>query len=489
MVDHSKLGNSMIPQNKTINLFNVVYDDEFVFLINSLSSLIKNYFKLTRSSIAEINEGLGNINLYSDLNKNEAQISFQEFKDIISKAENCENKSKDIEKELNVFFDKAKDIFKKMKQTRNSKIETATDLYRGVINNKENINDNSEIRKFKTERTQKSNSPTIRFAKSSRNFNPRSSESANKELAQKMLIFIETLELTKGNIGDDKLELLKNEMKNECLKLTNKPRTPSLGHKKENLSFTFNGKFEETKSKNDNLINQLKNEIKNLIKDKNSLQQENKKLKEEYDSMALLKDLSKVKAKSIQVEKIKSYEEQVAFLAKELDHKTKLLENNKNLEFEIAKLKNEISLINDENYEKSLKKEKEKNKELLKEIDAKEEEIDELNKKIKENREDIANKENVILMLTGKNTDQVEKIKKLSNQVDELTKNINDINMTKLKKEEELSNLSKIIKKQSNDMGMINELQSTIAQMTKEKDENKLQYENAIKELNDKDKT
>ena len=157
MVDHSKLGNSMIPQNKTINLFNVVYYAEFVFLINSLSSLIKNHFKLTRSSIAEINEGLGNINLYSDLNKNEAQISFQEFKDIISKAENCENKSKDIEKELNVFFDKAKDIFKKMKQTRNSKIETATELYRGVINNKENINDNSEIRKFKTERTQKSN--------------------------------------------------------------------------------------------------------------------------------------------------------------------------------------------------------------------------------------------------------------------------------------------------------------------------------------------
>ena len=46
---------------KLINLVNIVYDDEFVHIINKLSSSIKSYYKMTKKIISEINENLSNI--------------------------------------------------------------------------------------------------------------------------------------------------------------------------------------------------------------------------------------------------------------------------------------------------------------------------------------------------------------------------------------------------------------------------------------------
>ena len=45
-----------------INLVNVIYDDEFVQIINKLSNSIKSYFKITKKTIGEMNESLLNIN-------------------------------------------------------------------------------------------------------------------------------------------------------------------------------------------------------------------------------------------------------------------------------------------------------------------------------------------------------------------------------------------------------------------------------------------
>ena len=116
--------------------------------------------------------------------------------------------------------------------------------------------------------------------------------------------------------------------------------------------------------KNEMYIAQLKKEMKELIQEKKRLLQENEKMKEDYDNLAIIRDFSKMKTKNYQFEKIKSFEDQVQFLKIELNHKIKLIESNKNLEFEVAKLKNEIALLNEENQEKEIKNAKEKNKEL-----------------------------------------------------------------------------------------------------------------------------
>ena len=45
-----------------INLVNVIYDDEFVQIINKLSNSIKSYFKITKKTISELNDNLTNLN-------------------------------------------------------------------------------------------------------------------------------------------------------------------------------------------------------------------------------------------------------------------------------------------------------------------------------------------------------------------------------------------------------------------------------------------
>ena len=47
--------------SRLINLVNIVYDDEFVHIINKLSSSIKTYFKMAKKTISEINDNLSNL--------------------------------------------------------------------------------------------------------------------------------------------------------------------------------------------------------------------------------------------------------------------------------------------------------------------------------------------------------------------------------------------------------------------------------------------
>ena len=112
----------------------LLYDDEFIFLINGLNESIKEYYKVCRNNIIEANSFLSfyeeqgqatqslmeeiiNSNSYQRVNEVFEQIP--KINDIMSQLQINTNSN---EKNLNLFFEDAKLIFKKMKMKRKQKI-------------------------------------------------------------------------------------------------------------------------------------------------------------------------------------------------------------------------------------------------------------------------------------------------------------------------------------------------------------------------------
>ena len=121
-------------EQKEINLFNIIYDDDFVSLINGLSSTIKDYYKLTKLNINETTSFHNflekeNLILKNTINEMNKTNSLNKTNDLLSSIEkinetkiNLEDTNKENEKNLIKFLDNAKTFFKKMKQTRNEKL-------------------------------------------------------------------------------------------------------------------------------------------------------------------------------------------------------------------------------------------------------------------------------------------------------------------------------------------------------------------------------
>jgi len=182
---------------KDINMINFIYDDEFVGLINQLSTAIKDFFKHSRSffstmknssdsiidqilySKSNISDSLLQINnLTSNTNTNISKYS-QKNNLISNKEKYCKEKLNSVQEKLenindlrtniarNIktmenncikFYEEAKVIFKQMKTTRNNKLEDLannanliiggdSDTY--LLNTKENFanNNNNELRR------------------------------------------------------------------------------------------------------------------------------------------------------------------------------------------------------------------------------------------------------------------------------------------------------------------------------------------------------
>ena len=143
--------------NTVINLVNIIYDDEFVSLINNLSSSLKDYFKLLNkllNNIKEIISTLSNQTLYSKCLLNECITSYQnnnnaekliQLSDRIDIIDNnkklLNNNISLIEVNMSSFLDKAKVLFKKMKITRNSKLNN-TIKKQSYFQGNNNINNN-----------------------------------------------------------------------------------------------------------------------------------------------------------------------------------------------------------------------------------------------------------------------------------------------------------------------------------------------------------
>ena len=137
--------------NTVINLVNIIYDDEFVSLINNLSSSLKDYFKLLKNLMNNIKEIISTLNnqtlyskcllnecitLYENNNNIDKLIQLSDRIDIIDNNKKLLNHNVSlIEVNMSSFLDKAKILFKKMKITRNSKINNTIKKQTNNINN------------------------------------------------------------------------------------------------------------------------------------------------------------------------------------------------------------------------------------------------------------------------------------------------------------------------------------------------------------------
>ena len=121
---------------KKIDLVNVVYDEEFVSLLNSLSSNLKNFYTITLNIIKDLYNNslvIDNNSIYSKCLINEINYNTKEkIKQLNDRIDTICNTKKFLEKNillidsnLNKFFNDSKKIFKNMKTIRNSKINYA----------------------------------------------------------------------------------------------------------------------------------------------------------------------------------------------------------------------------------------------------------------------------------------------------------------------------------------------------------------------------
>jgi hypothetical protein len=209
-------GNMKIEQ-KEINLFNIIYDDDFVSLINGLSSTIKDYYKLTKLNINETtsyhnllqNEDIILKNTINEMKKsnslNKANDLFSSIEKINETKKNLENTNKENEKNLINFLENAKTYFKKMKQTRNEKL---TKINTGMKNYKSTRNltpKNLTIKSNEHSRNIKSVSP------STRNYRTIEKNDQIVKLANNVIFFITKLNEKKNN-DDEQIDYMKKEL-------------------------------------------------------------------------------------------------------------------------------------------------------------------------------------------------------------------------------------------------------------------------------------
>lgn len=178
------LNNNESNKIQSLYAMNYIYDDEFVSIINSLSSSIKDFFKSTRTSIGTIkksselilDEILGSKSSISDVfmqvdslllgkytqNKanNTALSKEKHIKDklnqIVEKLEGLNEirtqmskNTKQLELNCSKFYDEAKVIFKNMKNTRNQRLDELNNMNffaSGALTNLKNFhNQNNNI--------------------------------------------------------------------------------------------------------------------------------------------------------------------------------------------------------------------------------------------------------------------------------------------------------------------------------------------------------
>ena len=125
-----------IQNTKKIDLINVVYDEEFVSLLNSLSSNVKSFYTITSNIIKDLYNNslvIDNNSIYSKCLINEINYNTKEkIKQLNERIDAICNTKKIIEKNillidsnLNKFYNDSKIINKNMKTIRNSKINYA----------------------------------------------------------------------------------------------------------------------------------------------------------------------------------------------------------------------------------------------------------------------------------------------------------------------------------------------------------------------------
>ena len=122
-VIESKEKQKQIDTNSLNQLLSVIYDDEFVIMINDLSHAIKIYNKAMIQFINQIKLNVSkNISILESLKEQKSELY------------NIPSYFNSIETDYKTFFSTAKIIFKKMKKYRNERLESINKLPIGEKN-------------------------------------------------------------------------------------------------------------------------------------------------------------------------------------------------------------------------------------------------------------------------------------------------------------------------------------------------------------------
>ena len=264
--------NQIKSNNTVINLVNIIYDNEFVSLINNLSSSLKDCFKLINNSlknIKDISSSLGNQIVYSKClindyimvnkkNKNDKLIQVKDRLDFIDNNKNLlESNISFMNVNITSFLEHAKTLFKRMKISRNNKlnnIQNNNNILKNDIkfnnyfsNNNYNSNDNYHSKETKNKRNYSSYDNMRYKAKSQNTFQNYNSLSFKKNKSFK-------------NISDNLLINSSDDVNNNNIENKN-----DCSERQKTISFNLR-QF---------MFNKNKNKINNLLENI-SLNKENK---------------------------------------------------------------------------------------------------------------------------------------------------------------------------------------------------------------------
>ena len=435
-----------IDTNSLNQLLSVIYDDEFVIMINDLSHAIKIYNK---AMIQFINQTKIILSKNTFLEKKEDDIL------------NIPTLFNSIEADYKTFFSTAKVIFKKMKKYRNERLESINKLQLGEKNLKfcfVNVNKNYGSESGRDSKINDKKDDMSIFSKGStkqESFNERKSFSISVK-TNKMNNISNNINIDTNKLYEENVELKKRifslEKKIEIIGSNKKNIITN------NINNISNFHLQENKNQNEiDLIRENKNIIiiiKNLI---NILEYEKSPdysyNKNTFDNMEEIAEHKK---------EITSQKEELIFIIKKYLHN---IDNNIITKSEITKDINDNININNNSNNKSLLsiKQIEDLKKIIEKLENKIKKLsgenqnycEEINKLMNNNKE---------LLEENKNKEDNDKKKSLLlqnqmvslvNQIVELKKNITEkeaqINDLQQEQEENISNLKQEIKNISSD--------------------------------------
>ena len=271
--------NQIKSNNTVINLVNIIYDNEFVSLINNLSSSLKDCFKLINNSlknIKDISSSLGNQIVYSKClindyimvnkkNKNEKLIQVKDRLDFIDNNKNLlESNISFMNVNITSFLEHAKTLFKRMKISRNNKlnnIQNNNNILKNDIkfnnyfsNNNYNSNDNYHSKETKNKRNYSSYDNMRYKAKSQNTFQNYNSLSFKKNKSFK-------------NISDNLLINSSDDVNNNNIEKKN-----DCSERQKTISFNLRQfMFNKNKNKINNLLENISLNKEKKINNNNNL--------------------------------------------------------------------------------------------------------------------------------------------------------------------------------------------------------------------------
>ena len=516
--DSSPLSNFDNKEQKEISskmnkILSIMYDDNFVLMINELSSSIKKFHKEMNQNFVEINRV---IQIHLEMEENSNNINMNKENNNLSKS-NLINIFNNIQKSFCDFYAKAKIVFKKMKNYRNEKLKHINESANELQNNKflklcfskNDIYSKDDKDKFDTNKNFQSidlnenniltKNKILLFEKSP---SPKDKNEANESNTNIFKSSISNCVMNKILITDIKLllNILKLEkMSNDNHNINSSENKSDLFNKKEDLIKKINQEIEQIPEKN--ILNNINPYItnNNIILSNNNINnnnfiQQNDNLKYEKEKKELFEIIENLNKENNKLkEENLNYNKMNENLTSKLNKVTLKQELSCNMESKIYKeeiekyYKNEIVKIKDE-YEKNLEK-------VKKDMILLEEEKKKIDKKNENNILEIEqlNKENMI------NKNKLNIIKNKLKETDEeliLTKNglnkeKNDLIKEKLNIENKLNEEIKKLKEENNNQRInneeiINSLKNDLDKLNQDKNNLQNEKDNIVISFNKK---